>query len=112
IDHAGQVGALGPELRAVADLVEQVGDEGRRVHALARSRSVELRFVQVPGQHAGVVAIALNGTGVAGDAVLLESRGALADGAGEEDAVPGRAFTEGRLGRKPTLAEGRDPQCG
>src|ERR1700694_2035166 len=98
-----------PELGAVADLLEQVGDDARRVEALASCRNAELRFGQMPGQYAGVVAIALNGAGVARDAVFLEPRGALRDRSGEEDAPPGRAFPEWRLVRWPARAEGRGP---
>src|ERR1700674_1910175 len=101
-----------PELRAVAHLLEQVGDDARRVEAHAGWGNAELRFGQVAGEDAGVIAIALNRAGVAWDAVLLEPRGALGDRSGEENAGPGRAFPEGRLGRKPALAEGRDPQRG
>src|SRR5207245_2678045 len=112
IDHAGQVGALVPELRAVADLLKQVGDQGSSIDALARRGNAKLRFGQVPGQHPGVVPIALDRTRVARDAVLLETRSALGDGAGEEDAGYGGAFPEGRLGGEPALAEGCHAQRG
>src|SRR6202165_5993046 len=110
IDHAGQVGALVPELRPTADLFEQVRKKGGRVQAFARCRNAELCFGQVPSQHPRVVAIPLNSTRVAWDAMLLEPRGTLGDGAGEEEALHGRAFPERGLGRQPALTEGLDTE--
>src|ERR1700719_4780157 len=104
-NHPGQVGALVPELGAMTDLLEQVGEKSGRVEALARCRNAELRFGQVPGQHPRVVAMALDGAGVARDPMLLQARGTLADGAGEKDARHRRAFPERGLGREPALAE-------
>src|SRR6202035_5947002 len=103
---AGQVGALVPELGAVADLLEQGGEKSRGVEALARCRNAELRFGQMPGQHPRVVAVPLNRAGVARNPMLLQAGGTLGDGAGEEDARDGRAFPERGLRREPALAEG------
>src|SRR5438270_7251344 len=42
VDRAGQVATLMPELRTLADLAQQVGDEVGRVNALARRWNAEL----------------------------------------------------------------------
>src|SRR2546429_6382979 len=97
IDDAGQVGTLMPEFGAVTDLLEQVGDQGCRIDALARGGDAELRFGETPGQYPRVVAIPLDRAGVARNAVLLEPSRPLADRAREEDPRHGGAFPEGRL---------------
>jgi len=110
--HAGQVGALMPELWTVADLLEQVGDEGRRVHGLAPCRNPEPGFRQMTGEHAGVVAIALDSAGVArmpcflspaAPWVIVPARRCPA-GSRFPRRVSGREAGSGRRSRRPARA--------
>src|SRR5947207_7368579 len=81
-----QVGALVPELGAVAQLVQQETHRLSGLQLRPRNGHTEPSVGQVAGEDAGVVAITLDGAGVARNTVLLQSGRALADGTREKDA--------------------------
>src|SRR5881396_2741774 len=64
------------------------------------------------GEDAGVVAITLDGAGVARNTVLLQSGRALVESARKKEAGNCRAFPERGLSGKLALAEGGNPKRG
>ena len=110
--HPGEIAALVEELGRLGQLgADEARDRlGREVGPLRLD--AEMRLRDPGGQHAGVVAGAVNGPGVGRHAVLLEALGALADRPAEEDAGHGRALPERGLDRQPALSDGLDTQLG
>ena len=85
-DGAGQVALLVPQLGRVGRFLEQEIDDRARRDRLARDADPEVLFGERMREDARVVARTVDGARLAGDAVLLEARRALVDGAREVDA--------------------------
>src|SRR5207302_2318917 len=95
-----------PQLRPAGQLAQEEGNDALGAKARARQAAGEAGLGQVAGQNAGVVAVALDGSGVGRYAVLSEAGEALRGGSREVDAGYGCAFPVRSLGGEPALAEG------